>query len=79
MFDKSGKIVVSSLRSKKRGRPLLLGEELDKQVQSYIGAMRDGKGAVTTTVVSAAGEAIVQHHNKKLTHDNGGPITLTRH
>ena len=49
MFDKSGEIVVPSLPSNKCGRPLLLGEELDKQVQSYIRAMRDGKGAVTTT------------------------------
>ena len=32
-YDKSGEIVVSSLPSKKRGRPLLLGDELDKQVQ----------------------------------------------
>ena len=55
------------------------GEELDKQVQSYIQAMRDGKGAVTTFFVLAAGEVIVQHHNKKLAHDNGGPIILTRH
>ena len=79
VYGKSGEIVVPSLPSKKRGRLLLLGEELDEQVQSYIRAMRDGKGAVTTTVVLAAGEAIMQHHNKKLAHDNGGPITLTRH
>ena len=30
-------------------------------------------------VVLVASKAIVQHHNKKLAHDNGGPITLTRH
>ena len=78
-YDKSGEIVVSSLPSKKRGRPLLLGDELDKQVQSYVRATRDGKGAVTTTVVLAAGEAIVQYHNKSLSNENGGPINLTRH
>ena len=38
VYDKSGEIVVSSLPSKKRGRPLLLGDELDKQVQSYVHA-----------------------------------------
>ena len=43
-YDKSGEIVVSSLPSKKRGRPLLLGDKLDKQVQSYVRATRDGKG-----------------------------------
>ena len=30
---------VKSLPSAKRGRPLLLGEELDKQVQEYICAL----------------------------------------
>ena len=49
-YAESGEIVVTSLPSKKRGRPLLIGKELDKQVQSYVCATRDGKGAVTTTV-----------------------------
>ena len=70
---------MTSLPSKKRGRPLLIGNDLDKLVQSYVRATRDGKGAVTTTVVLAAGEAILNHGNKKLSHDNGGPIKLTRH
>jgi len=65
---------VTSLPSKKRGRPLLIGDKLDKQVQSYVHATYDGKGAVTTIVVLAAGEAISKHCNKKLSHDNGGPI-----
>jgi len=71
--DSGGEIVVTSLPCKTRGRPLLIGDELDKQVQSYI------CGAFTTTVVLAAGEAILKHCNKKLSHDNGGPIKLTRH
>ena len=78
-YAESGEIVVSSLPSKKRGRPLLMGDDLDRQVQSYVRATRDGKGAVTTTVVLAAGEAILQHSNKKLSHEHGGPIKLTRH
>ena len=38
VYDKSGESVVSSLPSKKRGRPLLLGDELDKfnKLQSYV-------------------------------------------
>ena len=65
MYDKSGEIVVSIL-------PLLLGEELDKQVQLYVQAMHDGKGTVTITGF----EAIVQHYNKMLTHDNNGGLTI---
>jgi len=78
-YTESGEIVVTSLPSKKRGRPLLVGDDLDKQVQSYVRATRDGKGAVTTAFVLAAGEAILNHCNKKLSHENGGPIKLTRH
>ena len=33
---------VKSLPVKKRGRPLLLGEELDTEVKCYIRAMREG-------------------------------------
>ena len=75
----SGEIVVSSLPSKKRGRPLLLGEILDKQVQCYIRATCDAGGTITTTVVLAAGEAIVRNSNKKLAYDNGGLIKLTKY
>ena len=32
---------ITSLASAKRARPLMLGEELDGQVQSYIRALRD--------------------------------------
>ena len=78
-YADSGEIFVTSLPSKKQGRPLLIGVELDKQVQSYIRGTRDGKRAVTTTVVLAAGEVILKHCNKKLSYDNGGPIKLTRH
>lgn len=56
-----------------------MGEILDKQVQCYIRATRDAGGTITTTVVLAAGEAIVRNSNKKLAYDNGGPIKLTKH
>ena len=67
------------LPSYKRGRPLLVGDTLDKQVQCYVRATRSTGGTITTTVVLAAGEAIVRTHNEKLLHDEGGPIKLTRH
>ena len=57
-FEASGEVVVDTLPLKKRGRPLLLGSELDDKVKSYI---RDARMAVTpinTTVVMVSGEAI---------------------
>ena len=37
-------LTVTCLPVKKRGRPLLLGEKLDTEVQSYIRAVREGGG-----------------------------------
>jgi len=82
-FAESGEIVVASLPILKRGRPLLVGDTLDAQVQSYVRATRRTGGLVTTTMVLAAGEAIVRTHNKNLLGEegdkaSGGPIKLTR-
>ena len=51
---------VTSLTSKKRGRPLLLGEILDTAVKCYIRAVRDGGGIVTTSIVMAAASHTAQ-------------------
>ena len=48
-----------------RGRPLLLGNELDKQVQEYVKYMRDRGTAVNTTIVMAAAEGIVKSKDAK--------------
>ena len=56
-----------------------MGDTLDKQVQCYVRATRSTGGMINTTVILAAGEAIVRTHNKKLLHDDGGPIKLTGH
>lgn len=47
-------------RKKKQGRPLLLGNELDKQVQSYIKYLRERGTAVNTAVIMASAEGIVK-------------------
>ena len=44
------------LVDRKRGRPLLLGYELDVQVQAYVNALRLNGGVVNTTIVIATGE-----------------------
>ena len=69
---------MQSLPSKKRGRPLLLGHELDDQVKSYIKDLRGKGGSVDTTVVIACAEAMVNRVDKKLLKDNGGPIDLSK-
>ncbi len=42
---------------KKRGRPLLIGDDLDNQVQACIKDLRKSHAAVNTAIVIAAGKA----------------------
>ena len=69
---------VKSLPSQKRGRPLLLGEKMDKEVKSYICAVCEGGGVVTTAIAMAAATAIVRGHDRNLLIENGGSITITK-
>ena len=60
MKSKPGKgITVDSLETKQKGRPLLLGEELDVAVQEYVSSLRIASGVVNTVVVRAAAEGII--------------------
>ena len=76
--EQNGDIVVHSIPQKKRGRPLLLGDELDERVKRYIKDVRAAGTPVDTTVVMASGEAIVRRTDKKLLKENGGPIDITK-
>ena len=51
---------------KKNGRPLMIGEELDKQVQEYITYMRSTGTTVNTAVVIACAEGILMHEDTNL-------------
>ena len=63
---------VKNLPVKKRGRPLLLGEELDTAVKNYIKAVRDAGGVINTSITIATG--IVRKTDRSLLLENGGPI-----
>ena len=70
--------MVDTLPLKKRGRPLLLGSELDDQVKCYIKDARAAGTPIDTAVVMASGEATVRKTDKNLLKDNGGPIDITK-
>ena len=70
--------VVQQLPSKKKGRPLLLGEELDKQVCDYLQVLRNNGAAVNTAIVIACGDGIVRSKDVNLLAINGGSITLSK-
>ena len=69
---------VSSLSKKPQGRPLLLGQELDKSVQDYINAMRKVGGVVNTAIVIAAANGIVAARSPALLTQHGGHIDITK-
>ena len=68
--------LVNVLPAKKRGRPLLLGEEIDCQVQSYLRALRAEGGVVNTAIARAAVRGIVMSLNRSLLTVNGGSVEL---
>ena len=50
---------VKALPTKDQGRPLLLGQEIDKIVQEYVNNLRIAGAPVTTAVVMGAAKGIV--------------------
>ena len=56
----------SELLSKKCGRPLLIGEELDEQVRHYITYMRKEGTVINAHVVIAVGKGILMSHGKSV-------------
>lgn len=66
------------LPSKKMGRPLLLGNDIDKQVQAYITYLRSGHSVVNTAIVLAVAEGIVKGIDPNLLAGHGGSINLTK-
>ena len=68
---------VTCLPSAKRGRPLMLEDELDSMVQKYIKAMRDKGAVVTTPITMSVATALVESTDRTLLFKYGGPIEIT--
>ena len=62
-------VQVTELLSKKRGKPPLLGEKLDKQLQQLILSMRARGVPIGTSVVTGIGRGILLKHNRSLYHN----------
>ena len=68
---------VQELIPKKRGRPLILGEDLDKQVREYLLETRRHGGIVNTAVAIATRTEIVMSQNPSLLVGDG-KVELTK-
>ena len=67
------------LRQAKIGRPLLLGETLDQQVQAYLCILRDSGEVINTSIAIAVDTGIAQKKDNILLAASGGHIALTKH
>ena len=66
------------LPTKAQGKPLLLGQDLDKAVQEYIGATRAAGGVVNTVIVMVAAVGIVSSRDMTKLSSHGGFINITK-
>jgi len=78
-MKKAGKeIVARELFDKKRGSPLFLGEEMDKEVHAYIIELRASGCPINTDIAIATGVGIVKHCDSNLLFENSGHISLNQ-
>ena len=68
-----------SLPMKKRGRSLLLGDDLDEKVQLYLKNVRKGGGVVSARIAMAAARGILLSYDKYRLAEFGGHVLLNRH
>ena len=69
---------LTAFPAKKRGRKLLLGNDLDHKVQVYFKKVREEGGAVSARIVMAAARGILLKCNRSMLVEFGGPIQLNR-
>ena len=73
----AGNGTINKLCEKRWGRPLLIGEDLDHQVQQFIREVQASGGVVNTALTLAATKGIVLAEDANLLSENGGYLNLT--
>lgn len=71
-------VQIEVLPSKRRGRPLLLGEMWEDEVKSFVKLQRDKGTVVNTQTVMATAVGVVVSHDANLLAENGGHIDITK-
>lgn len=69
---------VTEIFPKKRGRPFLVGNELDCNLQKYLYVLRENGAVINTQIVIAAEKGIITEKDKTLLSENGGHLDLTK-
>ena len=69
---------IKVIPEKKMWHPLLLGIDLDKEVQAYLRTICKAGCPIDTAVTLGAATGLVRRKDSNLLAANGGPIVLTR-
>ena len=77
LIANSGNSSITSIPTKCMGRPLALGD-FDQEVQKYMKALRAAGTAISSPLVVAAAQGIIEAKDRTLLVENGGSIHLTR-
>ena len=73
---KEGKpLTVSVLSEKSRGKPLLVGNELEEQLKPFVGQLRSFWAVVNSAIVRAAARGIIMAKDANLLEENEGAST----
>ena len=70
-------MVVKKLPYKKRGRPLLIGDYMDQQLQAYVTEIHRMGLVVNTSVFIAAAKGLILNHDSNWLKENGGRLELS--
>uniref|UniRef100_A0A1X7SP85 HTH CENPB-type domain-containing protein n=1 Tax=Amphimedon queenslandica TaxID=400682 RepID=A0A1X7SP85_AMPQE len=72
-------LTISELPEKKKGRPLLIGSQLEFEVRRYLENLRRNGAVVNTAIAVSCARGIVLKANPDYLASNGGHIVLTNH
>ena len=72
-------LTITELPEKKKGRPLLLGDQLEFEVIRYLKDLRIKGAVVNTAIAVSCAKGIVLKANSNFLASNGGHIVLTNH
>ena len=71
-------LVVSELPGKKRGRPFLLGEKFNIEIQTIIRTMCDSGAVVNTSIAIAITMGVIRKRDRSLLKEGGGHLELMK-
>ena len=75
---KRGPVEIEELPQNRRRRPLLLGEEMEAEVKSFIEVTCEKEAIVNSHTVMATARGVVISHDANLLLENGGYIEITK-